>query len=85
MAKLQRSAHDMFDVIEGATNGHDLAVGNADAVAHIGMMIQGGLTPEAVSDIHDEVLYGPDVSASYVAGYMHMWHTVYKEIFDAGI
>ncbi len=83
--KLQKSTSDMFDLIDAATNGHDLAVGNADAVAHIGMMIQGGLTPEAVSDIHDEVLYGPDVSASYVAGYFHMWNTIYGHIFDAGI
>lgn len=82
MSKLTHNSHAMFDLTEDATNGTDLAAGNADAVAHIGMMIQGGLTPEALDDIHDEVLYGPDVSASYVAGYMHMWNTVYKSIFD---
>lgn len=85
MAKLTHNSQAMFDNLEAAVNGSDLAVGNADAVAHIGMMMQGGLTPETLSDIHDEVLYHEDTSASYVAGYMHMWNTIYKEIYAAGI
>lgn len=83
MNKLTHNAQAMFDLIDEASNSSDLAAGNIDAVGHFGRLLEGKYTPEQLDDVQAVTVYDSDSSPSYVAGYMHMWDTLYNEIFDA--
>lgn len=83
MNKLKRSAHDMFDLMDDAESNGDLAAGNLDAVGHFGQMLQQGVTPEVMSDIHDATIFHEDTTELYRTGYSHMWNTLYDTLYDS--
>lgn len=83
--RLAHSANDMFDVLQGNTNGTQFEAAHGDAVSHIADLLTGKLTPETVDDIQDELIDpdAPDYDATYATGYMHAWNATYKMLFDA--
>jgi hypothetical protein len=77
MTTINRTPEQVNDYYEWAVNASELMNGRADAIAHIGNMLNGGPTrfePEQIAQIQEDMK--ADASSSYLKGYAEAWNAM---------
>lgn len=78
MSKVMTSVQNMSDALEFATNMSEELGGRADAVAHVGKLLEGTYGVDQLDGVQNEIF--AEASVHYRQGYEDMWNTIFSKV-----